>query len=388
MSMNNNAKSGFTLIELLVVIAIIAILVSILIPVVARSKTKSKIAVARIQMRELETAIVSYKNDHGRFPVPKDYPRNYAGDVSFIDTDRWNDEMNLGLGSPVCRDSKPGSFYQGRSFDSNTRLNNSDLMVILMSEETPPSPVNNPYWWQYPRSSPQGANVKNSRNPKKKSYINPDKSKDIDDKVASPGLSVNGVYRDPFGNHFNVSMDVNGDGFCADGVYSTPYSGADNWAVNPWNATRLGLGHALVYVETEGGKGSKDSRALYQGKKWKKSGSHWFTLDKGLPQSPVNALRNFEHAVSLADFLNPQLPTPSSSFLTRARSGRDPVSFFVRKSEVMIWTAGPDGMASSTCPVFGVGENGSDVGADRDYDEDGGIDSDDLVNDDNILNWE
>ena len=30
------------------------------------------------------------------------------------------------------------------------------------------------------------------------------KSKDIDDKVASPGLSVNGVYRDPFGNHFNV----------------------------------------------------------------------------------------------------------------------------------------------------------------------------------------
>jgi hypothetical protein len=45
----------------------------------------------------------------------------------------------------------------------------------------------------------------------------------------------------------------------------------------------------------------------------------------------------------------------------------------------MVWTAGPDRIASATCPVFG------DKG-DKDYDNDPDGEPD-LVNDDNILGW-
>ena len=65
-----NRAAGFTLVEMLVVIAIIAILASILIPVIARSKTKAKVATARVQMAEIDLAIKSYKSDYERYPMP------------------------------------------------------------------------------------------------------------------------------------------------------------------------------------------------------------------------------------------------------------------------------------------------------------------------------
>ena len=66
--LRQNRTAGFTLVEMLVVIAIIAILASILIPVIARSKTKAKVATARVQMAEIDLAIKSYKSDYERYP--------------------------------------------------------------------------------------------------------------------------------------------------------------------------------------------------------------------------------------------------------------------------------------------------------------------------------
>ena len=57
-------RNGFTLVELLVVIAIISILASLIFPVVAQAKTKSKETVDISNMRQIYVAHTMYEDDY------------------------------------------------------------------------------------------------------------------------------------------------------------------------------------------------------------------------------------------------------------------------------------------------------------------------------------
>ncbi len=60
---------GFTLIELLVVISIIALLISIMMPALSRSRHAARNVIDQTRLRQLQTACVSYAGDHaGWFP--------------------------------------------------------------------------------------------------------------------------------------------------------------------------------------------------------------------------------------------------------------------------------------------------------------------------------
>ena len=62
-------KKGFTLLELLVVLAILAILIAIAIPVYKNQKEKAAITAHNANVRVLETAVESYRQDHdGELP--------------------------------------------------------------------------------------------------------------------------------------------------------------------------------------------------------------------------------------------------------------------------------------------------------------------------------
>ncbi len=59
---------AFTLIELLVVIAIIGVLMGLLFPALSAARHRARVTRAKMEMKQIETAWISYRNDYRHFP--------------------------------------------------------------------------------------------------------------------------------------------------------------------------------------------------------------------------------------------------------------------------------------------------------------------------------
>jgi hypothetical protein len=81
--------------------------------------------------------------------------------------------------------------------------NNSEVIAILMDLE------------KYPSGASNTANFAHAKNPQRTLFLN---AKMVGNSV-SPGVGQDLVYRDPWGNPYIITMDLNYDGNCADAFY-------------------------------------------------------------------------------------------------------------------------------------------------------------------------
>lgn len=191
-------RQGFTLIELMVVIAIIAILAGLLLPVLGGMKTKAKVQIAKIDLTTLAGAINNYQEEYVLWPTSKAAVQcagqnPNSGDFTFGNTDASG--AVLLPGSPViaCYPPVPMSHYN----------NNSEVMGILMDLE------------QFANGTPT-ANVGHARNPKRHAFL----TLKLAPTTTSPGFGQDGIFRDPWGNPYLISLDMNFNNETFDGFYA------------------------------------------------------------------------------------------------------------------------------------------------------------------------
>jgi len=194
---SRRSRSGFTLIELLTVIGIIAILAAMLLPVLNSAHTHGLVVEAETQEQDLVNAIQKYDSDYGRFPVST----NAQAIANANNSDFTYGGMIPASGGPV----PIGTPVAASATDV---ISNDEVMAILMDLTN------------YPNTSIATANANYQKNPQQNIYLqlhmNGDPNPAADH---TPGLGQDLVYRDPWGNPYIITMDLNYDEMCEDAFY-------------------------------------------------------------------------------------------------------------------------------------------------------------------------
>ncbi len=182
---------AFTLVEMLVVIAIIGILAGILLPVLAGMQTRAKIMQAKTEMKNLEAAIKGYEGEYQRMPASKG-----AEVAAAVAVDPSQQDFTFGTFSLVDAQGNafPTAVLTGKGYEAN----NSEVMRIIMDRDAAP-------------------NEKSARNPRHHVFFTAKEAKTD----RSSGISAkDDVFRDPWGNPYIITIDMNDDNKCRDSYYN------------------------------------------------------------------------------------------------------------------------------------------------------------------------
>ncbi len=124
--MNKQKKAKFTLIELLVVIAIIAILASMLLPALAKSREQAQTMRCKANLKQLVSVLIDYSDSNGGYLPKADYaPPEYS-------PTRWSSwalRLSEHSGIPDIRDkpaARGGSIFFCQKAETIYKSPNSD----------------------------------------------------------------------------------------------------------------------------------------------------------------------------------------------------------------------------------------------------------------------
>jgi type II secretory pathway pseudopilin PulG len=221
-----SSDRALTLLEALVVIAVVAILAALLLPALVPVRRPPYRRKAQFEEMQIAQAIQAYESDYSKFPVSSNAVNAAAGSRQDFTFGTYG--LPHGLKTPV-------GTYDVRALDAERnplsyQANNSEVMAVLLDIESWPASPTVPT-----------VNQGHVMNPQKTRYLNAAMSAN----TSSPGIGPDGVYRDPWGQPYIITVDLNGDGKARDAFYCAPGISADQ---SDTNAPKPGLNGLMPTV--------------------------------------------------------------------------------------------------------------------------------------------